>query len=839
MKRYGKIIGVTTILSAVTCIAMFAANIDTAPAAVGAAPVPAAPAPSGDAKSIVKMEVFPPDVNLNTKRDRQRYLVLVTRGDGVTLDVTKEAQVSAANPAMVRIAEQTIYPVADGQTTLNVAFNGQTAQVPVNVKDVAADRPISFQLDVMHVFMRAGCNTGSCHGAARGKDGFMLSLFGYDPAGDHKRITREAGARRINLAMPEESLLLEKNDGSVPHTGGKRFERGSEQYLTLLEWLRNGAEYDAAEVPKVVKLELFPPAAVLEGTGATQQLIARAVYVDGTDRDVTNLAVFITNNDNSAPVNEHGLATAANRGEAFLMARYDTHTVGSQFLVLPKDLQYSPPESKPVNYVDQLVDQKLQKLRIAPSGLCDDATFLRRVTLDITGLLPTEEEFNTFMADKDPAKRAKTIDRLLDRKEFAEIWAMKWAEILMVRSNNQQVSQKAALLYADWLTAQISNNVPLDEMVQSLLGSSGTAFKSPAVNYYQVEQDLLKTAENTAQVFFGIRTQCAQCHNHPFDRWTMNDYYSFAAFFAQVGRKQSEDYREAVIYNRGGGETSHPVTKQRMAPKFLGGIEPELKPGDDRRVVLAKWLTSTDNPFFALNISNRVWDHFFGIGIIEPVDDVRVSNPAVNPELLKAMSDKLVEYKYDFRKLVRDICNSNTYQRSGERNPSNESDETNFSHSRVRRIRAESLLDVISQVTSTKDKFQRLPLGGRAVQIADGGTSNYFLDTFGRSNRLTVCAADVKTDPSLSQSLHLLNGPTIEGKIAQGGLINTMLRDKKTPEEIITTIFVRALTRKPTADEMTKLTALITDRNNAAEMQKTLHDVFWAVLNSREFVFNH
>ena len=799
----------------------------------------AAPAPGGDSKALVKVEFFPPDVNLNTKRDRQRYVVQATRADGVTLDVTKEARVSAADGKLIRIADQTIYPTADGATSLNIEFNGFKQQIPVVVKDAAADRPVSFQLDVMHVFMRSGCNTGSCHGAARGKDGFMLSLFGYDPPGDHQRITRELGFRRVNLAVPEESLLLEKNDGSVPHTGGKRFDRNSEYYQTLLEWLNNGAPYDAGEVAKVVQLELFPPSAVLEGSGTTQQLIARAVYSDGTDRDVTNLAVFISNNDNSAPVNENGMVTAANRGEAFLMARYDTFTAGRQFLVLPKDVQYQVPESKPVNYIDQFVDAKLQKLRIVPSGLCDDETFLRRITIDVTGLLPTEEEYAEFMADKDPNKRAKAIDRLLERKEFAEIWAMKWAEVLMVRNNNNQVSAKAALLYADWLTAQISNNVPLDKMVQDLLASSGTAFKSPAVNYYQVEQDLLKTAENTAQVFFGIRTQCAQCHNHPFDRWTMNDYYSFAAFFAQVGRKQSEDYREVVVFNRAGGETTHPVTKQRMEPKFLGGVKPELKPGDDRRAVLAKWLTSAENPFFAQNISNRIWDHFFGIGIIEPVDDVRISNPAVNPELLKAMADKLVEYKYDFRRLVRDICNSNTYQRSGARTPSNESDETNFSHSRVRRIRAESLLDVITQVTNTKDKFQRLPLGGRAVQIADGATTNYFLDTFGRSPRLTVCAADIKTDPSLSQSLHLLNGPTIEGKIAQGGMINVMLREKKTPEEIIERIFIRSLSRKPTADEMKKLTALITDPKNQQQVQQTLHDVFWAVLNSREFVFNH
>jgi hypothetical protein len=821
--RYGK-------LFLVACLSTSFVSLATS------ARVEAAPAPVGDAKAIVKLEVFPPDVNLTTKRDRQRYLVMVTRADGVTLDVTKDAQVTLGDAKLARLADQTVYPTADGATTLNVAYQGHSAQIPVVVKDAAADRPITFALDVMPVFMRSGCNTGSCHGAARGKDGFMLSLFGYDPHGDHMRITKELGFRRINLAVPEESMLLEKNDGTVPHTGGKRFDRSSEYYASILEWLKNGAPMDQGELVKVVRLDLYPKQAVLEGTGATQQMIARAVYADGTDRDVTHLAVFLTNNDNSAPTNEHGLVTAANRGEAFLMARFDTHTVGSQFLVLPKDLKYSEPQEKSVNYIDDLVGAKLKKLRIVPSGLCDDETFLRRVTLDVTGLLPTEQEYADFAADKSADKRTKLVDRLLERKEFSEIWAMKWAEILMVRTSQNRVSTKAALLYSDWLTEQIANNVPMDKLVQDVLASSGTAFKNPAVNYYQVETDLLKTAENTAQVFFGIRTQCAQCHNHPFDRWTMDDYYSFAAFFAQVGRKQTEDYRDIVVYNRAGGETNHPVSKKRMDPKFLGGVNPELKPGDDRREVLAKWLTSPENPFFGTNIANRIWDHFFGIGIIEPVDDVRVSNPAVNPELLDAMGKKLVEYKYDFRKLVRDICLSNTYQRSGARNESNAHDETNFSHSRVRRVRAESLLDIISQVTDTKDKFPRLPVGGRAVQIADGQTSNYFLDTFGRSNRLTVCAADVKTDPSLSQSLHLLNGPTVEGKIGSGGLVARLLKEGKTPEQVIETIFVRALSRKPTAEEIAKLKTVITDPKNPA---KDLNDVFWAVINSREFVFNH
>jgi hypothetical protein len=422
----------------------------------------------------------------------------------------------------------------------------------------------------------------------------------------------------------------------------------------------------------------------------------------------------------------------------------------------------------------------------------------------------------------------------LERKEFSEIWAMKWAELLMIKTTNQ-VSTKSAFLYASWLTDKIATNVPLDQMVQELLSATGGTFKEPATNYYQIERDTLKTAENVAQVFMGIRTQCAQCHNHPFDRWTMDDYYSFAAFFSQIGRKQSEDYREIIVFNSGGGEVAHPVGGRQMKPKFLGGIEPDTA-GKDRRDLLAKWLTSTDNPYFATSVANRVWAHFFGKGIVEPVDDIRVSNPASNPELFKTLGDKLVEYKYDFKSLVRDIANSHTYQRSTVRNESNAGDERNFAHGNVRRIPAEMMLDCISQVTSVSDKFQGLPIGARAVQIANGATSNYFLTTFGRAPRDTVCACEAKTEPTLSQALHMLNGSTVQGKIQAGGLPAKLVAEGKTPQQAIETIYIRALSRKPTQEEMDRLMVIV---GQAANPQQGLEDVFWAVLNSREFVFNH
>jgi hypothetical protein len=772
---------------------------------------------------------------------------VAARADGVTEEVTAKARVAPADPKLVRLDGSTIFPLADGHTTLAVQYEGLSLAVPVTVTGAKSAPPISFRLDVMPIWMRGGCNSGACHGSARGKDGFHLSLFGYDPAGDYHALTRELGFRRINLAVPAESLLLQKATGAVPHSGGKRFEVTTEYYATLLHWHEAGAANDPGEVPAIEAVELYPPQMLLEGAGTKQQLVVRAKYSDGTYRDVTGLAVFLTNNDNSAAVDPSGLVTAANRGEAFVMARFETKTVGSQAIVLPKDLPYSPPpaatlldkpavppRSPAANYVDELVDAKLRKLRILPSEICTDPVFLRRATLDITGKLPSEDEYRAFLADGDPARRAKLIDRLLAKKEFAEIWAMKWAELLMIRSSNE-VSYKSAYLYSNWLTERLSKNVPIDQMVRELLAASGGTFRNPATNFYQVETDTLKTAENVAEVFMGLRVQCAQCHNHPFDRWTMDDYYSFASFFAQIGRKPAEDYREIIVFNRGEGTVNHPLGGRAMEPKFLGGPKPDVA-GKDRRQVLAEWLTSPENRFFAPSIANRIWTHFFGIGIVEPVDDVRVSNPASNPELLQALGTRLISYRYDFKQLVRDICNSQTYQRSTQRNPTNVYDERNFAHGRIRRIQGEMLQDCISQVTQTKDKFQGLPLGAHAVQIADGTASNYFLTTFGRSPRETVCAAEVRTEPTLSQALHLLNGDTIQDKIAGGGAVKQLLDAGKSPQEIIKILYIRCLSREPAADEIAKLLRAV---EKDASRQRALEDVFWALLNSQEFVFNH
>ena len=788
-----------------------------------------------DTAPLTKVEVFPAEVGLTTARDRQSLVVQATYADGITRDVTARSTFRPANAALVKVEGSTIHPAADGETTLAVAFEGQTVAVPVKVAR-AGERPtLSFRLDVMPVFMKAGCNTGSCHGAARGKDGFRLSLFGFDPDGDHFRLTREMIGRRVNLAVPDDSTLLEKSIGAVTHTGGKRMEKGDELYSTMRSWVEAGVPNDdVTKLPKVVSVELYPRRAVLDGEKETQRMTVRAKYSDGTDRDVTSLSVFLTNNETSAAISPDGLVTAGARGEAFVMARFETHTVGSQVLVLPKGLKFEYPSEPEVNYVDALIASKLQKLRISPSDLCDDETFIRRAFLDVIGIPPTVEEYGQFMASAEADKRAKLIDELLGRKEFSELWVNKWAEMLQVKSSNT-ISYKSMFLYYNWLVEKLGKNTPMDEMVQDLLGASGGTFKSPATNFYQSTNMTLEMTENVAQVFMGMRVQCAQCHNHPFDRWTQDDYYGFAAFFSQIGRKQGEDQREIIVFNSGGGEVNHPVGGRRMAPKFLGGDAPDVN-GKDRRVVLAKWLASPQNPWFATSFANRVWAHFFGIGIVEPVDDFRVSNPPTNPELLEALGKRFTDSKYDLKGLVRDICNSRAYQRSTKRNPSNETDERNFAHANLRRIKAESLLDSISAVTDTKDKFQGLPLGARATQIADGATSTYFLTTFGRATRETVCSCEVKMEPTLSQALHLLNGGTVNSKIQQGGVIKKLLETRKFPEERIVQLYLRSLARMPTKEEIDKLLPAFGEGSNP---EQALGDLFWALLNSREFLFNH
>ena len=804
-------------------------------------------ADSAKPEAIVDLRVYPPVIQLDSARDHQRIIVQGERSDGVTLDLSSEAKVLIGDAALAVVdpvssgegrPAPVIRPLADGKTKLTIECRGQTRELPVTVVNAKANPPLSFRLDVMPVFARGGCNMGSCHGAARGKDGFRLSLFGFDPAGDYQRITREMPGRRVDLGDPAGSLLVQKAVGAVAHTGGKRFSLESDLAHTLIRWIEAGAQDDpegGAKVPALTGLNLYPPESLLEGSKATQQLVAVATFADGTDRDVTDLVWYSSSNAGSAAVAEDGQVASGRRGEAFLMARYDTITVGVPAVVIPEGLAFEFPESSGNTWIDDLVDTKLKSLRISPSAVCDDEVFLRRVTLDLTGLLPSADERTAFLADTSPDKRLQVIDKLLQRKEFVDLWVMKWAEILQIRSQGNDVSPKGALLYHQWLDRRISANQPIDQMVRDLLIASGGTFDNPPTNYFQLERNTLKLTENIAQAFLGMRIQCAQCHNHPFDRWTMDDYYGFAAFFPQLQRKRAEDPRETIVFDSGGGVVKHPVSGSNVSPKFLGGDAPSVKT-EDRRQALADWMVDPENPFFAKRIVNLVWAHFLGRGIVHEPDDFRVSNPPVNGPLLDELAHRFVSSGWDFRGLVRDITSSRTYQRSCDPNASNRLDTTNFSHAAVRRIRAEVLLDILAQVTETKNKFPGLPEGARAVQVADGRTTTYFLTTFGRATREDVCSCAVSMDPSLSQALHLLNGDVANDRIRQGNLIGQWINETLTDSEIIDRLIIRCYGRKPVERERIELVA---DLQGKPDRKQAIEDIFWALLNSPEFIFNH
>ncbi len=762
-----------------------------------------------------QLKVFPSEISLRGQGDRLTIAVQVVNDQGITRDVTGAVKVRVADPKVVGLDGQTLKPKADGETKLLVELGQLKAEVPVTVKEATTSRDVSFRLDVMPIFMKSGCNTGSCHGAARGKDGFHLSLFGYDPAGDYYKLTRQLVGRRIDVAVPEKSLVLEKATGEVDHTGGQVFTADSDDYRTMLRWIEAGAPDDKGDTPEPLGIELLPSKTVFAGKDQTQKTVVMARYSDGSVRDVTKLALFMTNNDAVVSIDKDGIAKGNNRGGAFVFARFNKFTVGGEVLVLPTDDKFVWPNTSETNFVDTLVFDKLKKLHLAPSELCNDETFLRRVSLDLIGLPPTREEYDRFVADTDKDKRAKLIDQLLDREEFVDLWAMKWGELLRVRAVNNQPQYgrdaKAMWSYAGWIHDQMAVNRPLNEFVAELVVGNGSNIKQPTSNLYTASERLTpqKTAEDFAQTFLGTRIQCSQCHNHPFDRWTLDDYYGFASFFAGVNMKRGVEGREVVVFNNNANNTvEHPVNGRRMKPKFLGGNAPDVE-GQDPRVSLAKWLTSADNAAFAQTMSNIIWSHFFGRGIVEPVDDVRISNPPSNKELLEALGVKLAEYGFDKKKLIRDICNSRTYQLSPATNQTNELDEAYFSHSYVRRLQAEVLLDTITRITGTEDRFQSSPQGTRAVQLYAGNVTNFFLTTFGRAPRESACSCEVNKEANLSQALHLVNGDTITLKVAGSRLIPSLLAAKQPPAKIVEELYILALSRKPTADETTKLVELI------------------------------
>lgn len=835
----GSLFAVALVLSGLL-VAPAAMAADDAPApAKAAAPPAAAPSPS----AMVSVQTYPDTIQLDSGVDVQRVIVVATYADGITRDVTSEATYTFANPAFAKMSpEFQVVPVADGETTLQAAFGGMNATSKLTVKSAKAIPPKSFKLDVEPVIMRAGCNSGACHGSARGKNGFRLSLFGFDPEMDYTNLTRQTLARRLTTASPDASLMLTKATTGVAHEGGLRFDAKSPLYKSVERWIEEGANFDDPKVATISRVEILPKQLVMIGgadkvAGSKHRVTVRAFYSDGTDRDVTSLAILASMNENTAEVSGDGIVTAKLRGEASIIARYGTTAVVTQVIVIPPSEKFAWPNVAENNYIDELIHKKHKQMRIVPSGTCSDEVFARRIYLDVVGLLPPPADLQKFIADPAPDKRAKLIDVLLERPEFPELWAMKWSEMLRIESQSQRISRKAMFRYTNWLRDEIVNRVPMDKMVRELLTAKGGNFNNPAANFYLVESDPKLMAENVAQVFLGIRVQCAQCHNHPFERWTMTDYYSFAAFFSQVTRKGAEDPRETVIFNAGSGDVRHINTNAVMQPKFLGSNTPADLKGADRRIALADWLTSPDNPWFAPSFANRVWAHFMGRGIVDPPDDIRVSNPPSNPELFELLGKKFVKSGYDLRQLVRDICNSRTYQLSTDTNETNAGDTTNFSRRIPKRLSAEQLLDAICRVTETPEKFAGLPIGARAVQVADGQSGNYFLDVFGRPARQSACTCDRRDEPTLSQALHLINGSTIDARIkSNDGRLARLVKENKPVPDIVKEIYLAAFARPPLPNELEGAQKYVAA---AANPRAGLEDLFWAVLNSKEFVFYH
>jgi len=712
----------------------------------------------------------------------------------------------------------------------------------------------SFRADIMPIFFRAGCNVGTCHGSARGKDGFMLSLFGYDPKGDYERIVSDMIGRRVNTSVPERSLLLLKAIGEVDHTGGELFSRDSVHYKTLVKWIAAGAPDDAdpAAVPEVVELTLSTDRFVFQAPGEKAELRVSARMSDGTTRDVTELAKFFSNNDAVAKIDATGHVQAAAQGDSNVFARYSRFTQGAEVIVLPKDTAFAWPNPPANNYIDELVFDRLKKLSIAPSELCDDETFLRRITLDLAARPPTVAEYHEFMADIRPDKRSRKIDALINSDEFADYWTAIWAEQVRIKGGGYGPDKtfiKAADSFYEWIRKQMRNDRPLNEFVSDMVTASGSNLTNGPVNLYtmMVHKPRLNPKEFAAdfsQVFLGVQIQCAECHNHPFDRWTMNDYYGFTSFFTGIQRKPGTEPRDVRIFHDVKAHPAkHLVDSRPMPAKILGEVEPVAESNDPRRA-LAAWLTSPENELFSRNLANRIWAHYMGRGIIEPVDDVRASNPPVNAPLLDALSKHLVDSKFNLRSFARDICNSRVYQLSSKPNPSNLLDNRQFSHSHLRRLRADVLLDSFTVASGVKTQLPYFPEGTRAIDFyprSEGATEGpqygfQFFETFGRSDRNSICACATKKEPTLSQTLHMIVGDTTRQRLPAGGAMQRLVLESSSPEPVIEELFIRALSRRPTPKEAAAMRELVGDKVKDVAVYE---DIFWSLLNSTEFSFNY
>jgi hypothetical protein len=783
----------------------------------------------------VRLEVVPKSVRFTTPKQYMHVVVTGVAADGRVEDLSRVAQWKSTAPGVVRIELGLATPVGNGRGEIEIAVAGLTARVPVEVVHQETPERTSFEYGVLPALTKQGCNQGACHGSPSGKGGFRLSLRAYDPVLDIETLVREAYDRRVDLILPEQSLLLRKPLMDVPHGGGRKLTKDDFAYGVLRDWIAQGCRRDDEGAAICEQIEVHPTRRELHRAGAAQQLLVLGHFSDGTTRDITKLADYLSSDDAVATVDADGLVSGAQRGETTVLVRYldQTATSALTFLEDVPGFRWNKPAE--ANFVDKLVFEKLQRMQVLPSELSTDEEFVRRVYLDVIGLLPTIDETERFLNEKRTDKRAALIDELLARPEHASFWALKWADLLRVRK--AKVSDAGVYKFYHWIEQSIRNNVPYDAFARELLTGSGSTLVNPAANFYRTAGDVNDCTETASQLFLGVRMQCAKCHNHPFERWTQDNYYGIAAFFTRVQRKKSAVDDDLIVWYARSGEITQPRTGKTMQPWAPQHGEFTLPEGDDRRRAFVEWLTAADNPYFAKVEVNRIWGYLLGRGIVEPVDDFRDSNPAAHPALLDALARDFIEHGYDRRHVIRTILNSRVYQLSSRSNDFNKQDVKYFSHARTRMLTAEQLLDAVCQVTGVPEKYAGLPAGTRAVQLPSPDVDNAFLKIFGQPARETACACERSSDSNLSQALQMINGPLVHGKLRNAkNAARLQAAAGKKDAEIVTELYLAALSRKPNDDE---LKAAVDFLSRSENRDRGLEDVCWAILNTNEFLFQH
>ena len=805
------------------------------------------------------MELVPASVDLTGLGSSGRILVEKTAGTQRVGQVTSGVKWSVEDSAIATVSDGEITAVGNGTTTLQAMVDGRTLTAKVTVHHADAALAPSFRNHVLAVFAKTGCNSGACHGALAGKGGFRLSLRGYDPATDYQTIVTQARGRRIELADPGRSLILAKPTGALPHKGGLRFETDSREYKVIADWIAGGAVPPADADPSVERVEILPDAVQLS-VGDEQDFVVRAHYSNGRVEDVTRWVKFSSSNESVASVDKDGRVSVIGPGAGAVTAWFASQTVISRITCafpndVPRDLYDSQPRR---NFIDEHVVAKLSELRLEPSPQCSDVVFVRRAFLDVIGTLPTPAEVREFLADETEGKRDRLIESLLARPEFVDFWAYKWSDVLLVNGN--KLRPKGVKAYYEWIRNEIAENTPWDEFARKIVTSTGGSIENGATNFFALHQDPENMAENVSQAFLGLSIACARCHNHPLEKWTNSQYYAFANLFSRVRAKGwGGDFRNGdgvrTLYVVPTGELIQPLTGKPQPATPLDGEPLPFDATDDRRIHLANWLTAPENQYFARAITNRVWANFFGPGLVEEVDDLRLSNPASNEELLVAASQHLIDRGFDLKSLMRTILQSHTYQRSSVPLDGNRSEQRFYSRYYPKRLMAEVLLDAVSQVTDVPTAFTHIgfpggdrqetkeyPLGTRAIQLHDSAVESYFLKTFGRNSRAITCECERSDEPSMVQVLHVANGDTINGKLKEKeNRVSRLLAAGHSNADLTDEIFLQTLSRFPIDEEKTRVVELLSQvpGEDAAEKRLVVEDIFWSLLSTREFLFNH